>query len=145
MGQISLPTCDRIRELCSAALDGELSELDDARLQSHLATCAGCSAFAATAAQASLLVRATPLEHPEEQIVVPGRRLAVARKFQVVAAAAAVTMTVGLSAAIGTLSTSSSALRPHNARPSAKLRFPDQELKMLERASQARSHPRLVL
>ena len=35
MGQISLPSCDRMRELFSASLDGELSELDDARLQAH--------------------------------------------------------------------------------------------------------------
>ena len=145
MGQISLHTCDRIRELCSAALDGELSELDGARVQAHLATCAPCAAFAATAAGTSRLVRATPLEEPAIPIVLPGRRLAVARKLQVVAAAAAVTMTIGLSAAVGTLGTAPSVRHSPSARASAKLRFPDQELKMLDRASQARTHTRLAL
>jgi predicted anti-sigma-YlaC factor YlaD len=145
MGQISLQTCDRIRELCSAAVDGELSELDDARVQAHLATCAPCAAFAATAAGTSRLVRTTPLEELQIPIVLPGRRIAVARKLQVVAAAAAVTMTVGLSAAVGTLGNAPSVRHSPTARQSVKLRFPDQELKMLERASQARTHTRLAL
>jgi predicted anti-sigma-YlaC factor YlaD len=145
MGQISLHSCDRIRELYSASLDGELSELDAARLEAHLARCPGCSAYAATAASASRLVRQTPLEEPSFQIVVPGRRLAVARKLQVAAAAAAVTVTVGLSVAVGTISGPSTARSSQRATHPAKLRFPDQELRMLERTSQARSHPRLAL
>jgi predicted anti-sigma-YlaC factor YlaD len=148
MGQISLQSCDGIRELYSASLDGELSELDAARLEVHLATCASCSAHAAGAATASRLVRQAPLEQPSFSIVVPGRRLAVARKLQVFAAAAAVTVTVGLSLALGTLSgPSASRSSSHaSAAHSAKLRFPDQELRMLERVSrQGRSHPRLAL
>src|SRR5262249_34698509 len=97
MGQISLDTCNRFRELYSASLDGELSELADVRLQSHLAVCPSCGAYAATTRAASRLVRETPLEQPRFPIVVPGRRLAVARKLQVAAAAAAVAVTVGLS------------------------------------------------
>jgi anti-sigma factor RsiW len=149
MGQISLNTvCDRMRELFSAALDGELSELDDARLRAHLAACAGCRGYAATAAAASTLVRRTPLEEPTVRIVVPGRRLALARKLQVASAAAAVAVTVGLSVAVGNvggLGAPSSSHAARSARSSANLRFPDQELRMLERASQARSHPRLAL
>jgi predicted anti-sigma-YlaC factor YlaD len=146
MGQISLHSCDQMRELHSASLDGELSELDAARLEGHLAACPTCSAYAATAAGAAQLVRQTPLEQPSFPIVVPGRRLAVARKFQVVAAAAAVTVTVGLSVAVGTISGPSAARSSsHRSAQSAKLRFPDQELRMLERTSQARSHPRLAL
>jgi predicted anti-sigma-YlaC factor YlaD len=145
MGQISLHTCDRIRELFSASLDGELPELDAMRLQSHLAACASCSAYAATAQAASRLVRETPLEEPSFPIVVPGRRLAVARKLQVAAAAAAVAVTVGLSVAVGTISGPSQSRASHRATESANLRFPDQELRMLQRTAQARSHPRLAL
>ena len=145
MGQISLHMCDRIRELYSASLDGELSELDSARLQAHLASCAGCSTYAAATASASRLVRETPLEQPGFPIVVPGRRLAVARKLQMAAAAAAVAVTVGLSAAVGTIG-GPSAIRAHRTTQSQNLRFPDQELRMLERStSSARSHPRLAL
>ena len=146
MGQISLHSCDGIRELYSASLDGELSELEAMRLEAHLATCTSCSAHAAGAATASRLVRQAPLEQPSFPIVVPGRRLAVARKLQVVAAAAAVTVTVGLSVAVGTISGPSAHSSSHRAAAqSAKLRFPDQELRMLQRASQARTHPRLAL
>jgi len=144
MGQIHLDTCDRMRELFSAALDGELSELDDARLEAHLAMCPGCRSYADRSAAAARLVRSAPLEQLDIQIVVPGRHLAVARKLQVAAAAAAVVATVGLSVAVGTL-TGPSATRVQRTAPSAKLRFPDQELRMLERTSQARSHPRLAL
>ena len=134
-----------MRELFSAALDGELSELDQARLDAHLAACAGCLAYAETTAGASTLLRQTPLEELTLPIVVPGRRLAVARKLQVAAAAAAVAATVGLSAAVGTIDHPASSHATHPAAPSAKLRFPDQELRMLQRASQARSHPHLAL
>jgi predicted anti-sigma-YlaC factor YlaD len=144
MGQIPLPTCDRMRELFSVSLDGELSELDELRLRGHLAGCAACRAYAATAEAAASLVRRTPLEEPSFAIVVPGRRLALARKLQVAAAAAAVVATVGLSAAVGTIN-GPSAPRTHSASASPKLRFPDQELRMLERVSHARSHPGLAL
>jgi predicted anti-sigma-YlaC factor YlaD len=146
MGQISLHTCDRIRELYSASLDGELSELDDMRLHAHLPACPSCSAYAATAEAASRLVRETPLEQPSFPIVIPGRRLAVARKLQVAAAAAAVAVTVGLSVAVGTISGPSAQRSSQRAAQSANLSFPDQELRMLERASHdARTHPRLAL
>jgi len=59
---------------------------------------------------------------------------------------AAVAATVGLSAAVGTIEHPASSHAPtRSAVPSAKLRFPDQELRMLQRASQARSHPHLAL
>jgi predicted anti-sigma-YlaC factor YlaD len=146
MGQISLHTCDRIRELYSASLDGELSELDSARLHAHLAVCGGCSTYAAATASASRLVRETPLEQPGFPIIVPGRRLAVARKLQMAAAAAAVAVTVGLSAAVATIGGPSATRSHRSTAQSQKLRFPDQELRMLERStSSARSHPRLAL
>ncbi len=146
MGQISLDMCDRIRELCSTSLDGELSELDAARLESHLVSCPSCRAYAATARATARLVRDTPLEEPGFRVVVPGRRLAVARKLQVVSAAAAVAVTVGFSVALSTVGGPGVARSSQHAAPSANLRFPDQELRMLERASQAaRSHPRLAL
>jgi predicted anti-sigma-YlaC factor YlaD len=144
MGQISLGTCDRMRELFSASLDGELAELDEARLQAHLAACGACRAYADTTTAAARLVRTTPLEQPGFSIVVPGRRLAVARRLQAVAAAAAVAVTVGLSVVVGSLG-GPGASHNRQATQSANLRFPDQELRMLQRTSQARSHPRLAL
>jgi anti-sigma factor RsiW len=148
MGQLPLNQCDSSRELVSASLDGELPELNALRLDAHLAVCEGCRTYAAGAMEAARLLRETPLEQLSIPIVVPGRRLAVARKLQVGAAAAALVMTVGLSAV---LSTSSSPSRVHarSSASGAKLRFPEQELRMLQRASVARSnrafHSRLAL
>jgi predicted anti-sigma-YlaC factor YlaD len=146
MGQISLHDCDHIRELCSASVDGELSELDEARVQAHLAVCSGCRAFAATAAQSSRLVRETPLDELNIRIVMPSRRLAVARRLQVATAAAAIVVTAGLSTVVSTVGTSSSPAPPSKAQPqTASFRFPDQELRLLERTSRPRSHTRLAL
>ena len=146
VGQISLSNCDDIRELCSASLDGELSEFDDARVQAHLASCLGCSAFAATAAESSRLVRATPLDDLSIRVVMPSRRLAIARRLQVAAAAAAVVATVGISAVVGSVGTApSQAPQTTKVNPSANLRSPEQELRLLERTSHPRSHTQLAL
>lgn len=148
MGQISHHTCESVRELYSAALDGELSELEAVRVQAHLAACGGCRTYAAGAQEAARLLRQTPLEELSLPIVLPSRRWAVARKLQVAAAAAALVATVGLSAAVGTLSSGPQA-RAHSSARGANLRFPEQELRMLQRASQVRSnlanHSRLAL
>lgn len=144
-GQISLNTCDRIHELFSASLDGELAELDEARLQAHLASCTACRSYADGAAAAARLVRTSPLEEPSFPIVIPGRRVAVARRLQAVAAVAAVAVTVGLSVAVGGLGSPRVQQVPHAAEP-ANLRFPDEELRMLERSSSpARSRPHMAL
>jgi len=141
MGQLPSNDCDRLREQVSASLDGELSQFERARLQAHLAGCASCRAFAATAGAASQLLQASPLEELRFAVVLPSRRrLAAARKLQVAAAAAALTVTVGLSAALGTLSSGS---RAHSSAPAvhnSRLRFPEQELKMLHQASEARAN-----
>jgi len=139
MGQIPLHICDQVRELVSASLDGELSELNAARVQSHLTACVGCRTYAAGAAEASRLLRESPLEEMSVPIVLPSRRLAVARKLQVAAAAAALAVTVGLSAAVATISSSPRSHARANAKAS-KLRFPEQELRMLQQASEARSN-----
>jgi anti-sigma factor RsiW len=148
MGQISHQTCDSVRELWSASLDGELSELEAVRVQAHLAACVGCRTYAAGAQESARLLRQTPLEELSVPIVLPSRRLAVARRLQVAAAAAALVVTVGLSAAVANLSSGSQA-RAHSSARSANLRFPEQELRMLQRASEARAnlanHSRLAL
>jgi predicted anti-sigma-YlaC factor YlaD len=147
-GQLPFNDCDRLREHVSASLDGELSQLETAALQAHLAVCASCRTFADSAGATSSLLQATPLEELEFPVVVPGRRLVAARKLQVAAAAAALVVTVGLSAAVGTLSSTSSSHAVRSAS-GAKLRFPEQELRMLQRASVARSsranHSRMSL
>jgi len=141
MGQLPSNDCDRLREQVSASLDGGLSQLESARLQAHLAGCPECRSFAATAGVISRLLQSTPLEELQFPVVLPSRRrLAAARKLQVAAAAAALTVTVGLSAALGTLNSGSRAHASARAAHNTKLRFPEQELKMLHQASEARSN-----
>lgn len=56
--------CIEAREAISARLDGELGELDAARLDGHLRACPECTAFAAEAAAGAALLRDAALEQP---------------------------------------------------------------------------------
>src|ERR687888_1099207 len=90
--------CERGREWISLRLDGELSELAEKMLDSHLARCAGCRAFERSAVTTTRLVRTAPLELPEQPIALPrGRRLALMRPAGAIAATAAA-VALGLAA-----------------------------------------------
>jgi anti-sigma factor RsiW len=128
----------------SASLDGELSEVERAALDAHLASCARCRAYAAGAAETARLLRAAPLEALDFPVALPSRRLAVARRLQVAAAAAALAVTVGLGALVGSVG-SGEPSRPGTSPRLASthvtsLRFPEQELKMLRRSTSLRHH-----
>ena len=91
-------TCDIVREQLSLALDGETSQLEDARIDAHLATCASCRAFGAEIGAATRIIRTAPLEELSFPISIPTPRRVVRRAFQAAAAAAVV-----LAAGIGSL------------------------------------------
>jgi predicted anti-sigma-YlaC factor YlaD len=91
--------CERGREWISLRLDGELSELAQKMLDSHLARCAECRAFDADVAATTGLLRATPLEQPERPVALPyGRRLAFSTRRLTAAAASAAAVALGLAA-----------------------------------------------
>ena len=90
MGQPSFSDCDRMRGVISACLDGEVSEVERATLDVHLAACADCRDYSAGLAETSRLLRATPLEELSFPIALPSHRLRLARTIQLGAAAAAV-------------------------------------------------------
>jgi predicted anti-sigma-YlaC factor YlaD len=54
--------CERARFWASLRLDGELSELEGALLDAHLARCAGCRALADGFAASTTTLRSAPLE-----------------------------------------------------------------------------------
>src|SRR5438445_6430848 len=54
--------CERARLWASLRLDGELSELEGALLDAHLARCAGCRAVADGFSAATTALRSAPLE-----------------------------------------------------------------------------------
>jgi predicted anti-sigma-YlaC factor YlaD len=55
--------CERARFWASLRLDGELSELEGALLDAHLARCAGCQAVAEGFGASTIVLRSAPLEH----------------------------------------------------------------------------------
>jgi predicted anti-sigma-YlaC factor YlaD len=141
LGQHSSSDCEQLRERISVSLDDELSQFERVRVDAHLAVCAGCRAYAADVAGASRVLRTTPLEEPRVPFVLPRRRLALARKVQLGAAAAAVAATVGLSTMAGSVAPPAQT-HTRSSATSQRLRFPEQELRMLQRAAQARENLR---
>jgi predicted anti-sigma-YlaC factor YlaD len=140
MGQPSFSDCERMRSVISASLDGEVSEVERATADLHLAACGACRAYAASLEETSRLLRAAPLEELGFPIVLPSHRLRLARTMQLGAAAAAVAATVFLSVTVGTTQNSGlSSLSASAANgPAAYLQSPEYELRMLQRASTAR-------
>jgi predicted anti-sigma-YlaC factor YlaD len=152
MGQLHSIDCEQVRGHISAGLDGELSEVENARVEAHVGSCAACRAFAGGVREAASVLRAAPLEDLDFAIDLPSRRLAIARRIPVAAAAAALAVAVGLGALVGGFGSSNSAgLRAARAGSvsSASFRFPENELRMLQQASTARAsrnvHARLTL
>lgn len=140
MGQPSFSDCERMRGVISASLDGEVSEVEGATADAHLAECGECRTYAASLAETSRMLRATPLEELSFPIVLPGQRLRLARTMQFGAAAAAVAATVFLSVTVGTSPNGGglTSLSASSANSSAAyLQSPEYELRMLQRASVA--------
>src|SRR5262245_27809526 len=141
MGQLHSIDCEQVRGHISAGLDGELSEVEQARVDAHVGSCAGCSTFAGGVRETATLLRAAPLENLDFAIVLPSRRLAIARRIPVAAAAATLAAAVALGALVGGLGSSQSSLQAarSTSAESASLRFPENELRMLQQASTARA------
>jgi predicted anti-sigma-YlaC factor YlaD len=139
MGQPSFTDCERIRGVISASLDGEVSEVEQATADAHLAACGECRAYAAGLAETSRLLRTAPLEELSYPIVLPSYRLRLARTMQLGAAAAAVAATVFFGVTVGTSPNGGglTSLSPAANVPAAYLQSPEYELRMLQRASVA--------
>jgi predicted anti-sigma-YlaC factor YlaD len=88
-------SCERAAQWISLDLDGELSELERARLARHLDRCASCRAWSAEVGGFTSLLRTAPLVELSAPlaVVLPGvrakRRAAVAAFATVAAVAAA--------------------------------------------------------
>ncbi len=83
--------CERGREWISLRLDGELSELAQKMLDSHLARCADCSAFEQQVSEIALQLRTAPVAQLERPIEIAHRRRRMpARVWSMGAAAASV-------------------------------------------------------
>jgi predicted anti-sigma-YlaC factor YlaD len=93
--------CARARESASARLDGELAELDAARLDVHLNSCSECQSFADEIAKTGGLLRAALPDRPAAAMFTPihqGRRIGA---LPAAATAAIVIAVAGSSFAVG--------------------------------------------
>lgn len=145
MGQMSFDECERMRGYASAAVDGELSEVESARLDAHVAVCGPCRGYAAGLRESARLIRQTQLESLDFPIVLPSRRLRLARTLQVAAAAATLAAAVGLTTMGGIGQTAHRSATVARSGPASSLR-PEQELRMLRQASlrDRREHARFA-
>jgi hypothetical protein len=89
--------CARARSWASLRLDGEISELEAALLDAHLARCADCAAYASSSSAATAALREAPLELVEP-VAIPTQR--PGRHAFALAAGAAL---VGVAALLGAL------------------------------------------
>ena len=125
--------CDRARAQISSHIDGELSELEHARLSLHLAGCAACRAYEADVETVTSLVRAAPLEPLEYPITIARRRRVAFRQFEL-AAAVALAAAIGLGSMFSALGTSRSSVlfgSSQSARP-AYLDSADYERRLIQ-------------
>jgi anti-sigma factor RsiW len=81
--------CLRAREQISLHLDSELSELDRALLEVHLACCSSCAVYNAELTALTAALRTTPVQAPAVKLPAAPRRRA---RFTVHPAAAAAAM-----------------------------------------------------
>jgi predicted anti-sigma-YlaC factor YlaD len=96
--------CERARLWSSLRVDGELSELESALLDSHLGRCDDCRTFARRVEGAAAALAAAPVETPDVQAHVASRPRRVSGSLRsaaitsVVAVIAAVAVAAGISA-----------------------------------------------
>jgi predicted anti-sigma-YlaC factor YlaD len=83
--------CDRARSWASLRVDDELSELESALLDAHLARCGECTAFVLDLQEIAAALRTAPTEWPEPVVLDVARQIrrrrAPARLVQTAAAA----------------------------------------------------------
>ena len=132
--------CDRAREYASLRLDGELSELEGALLDSHVDHCPSCRAFSEDLVGLTGQLRTAPLARPELAVSLPRRRFAALRRAQLSAAAAAVVSVVGIGTLFGMLS-SSATTTGRTAPRMASLAAENREFRDMRREVLKTTHP----
>ena len=88
--------CARVREQVSLALDGELSQLEQRMLESHVARCAACASYAEDVRDFTGRMRMSPLHTMRRPVVVRRARSLSAARVQVGVAAALALAALGL-------------------------------------------------
>jgi predicted anti-sigma-YlaC factor YlaD len=94
-------SCERARWSASLRADGELSALESALLDAHLAHCLSCRSFAGSAEDIAAALRGARLERPPPLALVLPRRRPALRALQITAAAALVVAAGAVAALVG--------------------------------------------
>ena len=129
--------CERARGWVSLAVDGELSELEQALLEAHLERCAECRTFSAGVGAVGELMRSAPPERPARPVSVRRARGGRSLRILQAGAAAAVVMTAALGAVVVDVfhATSDASSLPRVQRVSAIGDETASELRQLKRES----------
>jgi predicted anti-sigma-YlaC factor YlaD len=123
MGAVLAAECERARRWVSLGLDGELSQVESARLGAHVGRCAECAEFARDVDALTQELRAMPSSRPRAHRTPGCRRSSGVRALQLCAAVVVVAIAAALGSMAGSLS-SRPAVRTVAASYSAEaLRF----------------------
>jgi predicted anti-sigma-YlaC factor YlaD len=122
--------CDRARAWVSLRLDDEISEFEEALLETHLDRCASCREFEETVRGAVVVLRAQPLEEIEHAVAVSGRRRLGVGRGAVASVAAVVAAVVGVTTVLSTQAWKGPSTHIPAPRPVAVVRD-DQDIKQL--------------
>jgi anti-sigma factor RsiW len=115
--------CERARFWASLRLDGELSELEGALLDAHLARCAGCRELAAGFDASTAALRSAPLERTAPVAVDAPRSQ---RRLVATIAVAAVLVLGAVAGGLMSGHVSHDAQTPHAVAVVASFETPDQ-------------------
>lgn len=88
--------CERVREQVSLALDGELSQLEQRMLTTHLERCGACASYATDVKDFTERIRSAPLHIMRRPVSVRRSRSLTGTRFQAGVAAAFALAALGL-------------------------------------------------
>ena len=113
----SQTVCTRVREQVSLDLDGELSQLEQRMLSTHLERCARCDAYATDVRQITERIRNAPRAVMRRPVVVRRRHPLTTVRLQVGVAAALAFAALGLGTQLAASTESQGSLAQYEGRP----------------------------
>jgi predicted anti-sigma-YlaC factor YlaD len=123
MGAVLAAECERARTWASLALDGELSQVESARLSAHVGRCARCAEFARDVDAVTQELRAMPSVRPRAQCTPVRRRNSGARVLQLSAAVVVVASAAALGSMAGSLTSRPAARAAATSHSAEAIRF----------------------
>lgn len=109
--------CSRVREQVSLELDGELSQLEQRMLHTHLERCTRCAAYATDVRDFTERMRSAPHAFMRRPVVVRRRRALTAVRLQIGVAAAFALAALGLGTQLAASPEQSSSLARFEGQP----------------------------